>query len=88
VVSHLLVRTLHSVRLNIISLYTNLMWPYRQIIISHLNQSMDIEVCRAASFVLDLLFLRESSSFRINRPNITDLSYDDVQCIIDYIRTN
>jgi hypothetical protein len=71
-----------------LALYELLNLPIRQIIISHLNQSMNIEVCRAASFVLDLLFIRESSSSRINRPNTTDLSYDDVQSIIDYICTN
>jgi hypothetical protein len=72
------------VRRNITSLYTSfLICPLGTIIISHLNQSTNTEVYRAASFVLDLLFLRESSSSRINRPSTTDLSYDDVQCIID-----
>jgi hypothetical protein len=56
VVLHLLVRTLRSVLQNITTLYTN----FLICLISHLNQSSNAEVYRAASFVLDLLFLRQT----------------------------
>lgn len=43
---------------------------------------MNTEVYRAASFISDLLIIWESAS---SSTDTTDLSLDDVPCIIEYV---
>ena len=59
--------------------------PTTRVISSHLHQQTDADAVRLSDFVSELVLLREGA---LTLPGISALSYDDLQCIIDYVCTH
>ena len=59
--------------------------PITRIISMHLRQQTDADTVRLSDFVAELLLLREGA---VILPGTSALSYDDLQCMIDYVCTH